>query len=158
MKNNINSIHNSLHYCSGYQDFLKNKQEGINYTWNWQYFFFFMQWLIIHKMYGQVFVLIFFYLNLTSLLLVVLPFNDASMPIIATVFLACHIFFTFISYNLYHIHLENKFHKINYEPIKCENIAKPYPFYVIMVLCILVPCLTIACFNILYRFQSYLKF
>jgi hypothetical protein len=158
MANNINFIHDSLHYCSGYQDFLKNKRIGLNYKWNWQYFFFFIQWLVIHKMYGQVFFLIFFYLNLTSLLLVILPLNETSMPLISMAFLAFHIFFTFSSYNWYHTHLENKFHKINYEQTKCEKIAKPYPFYIIMALSIIVPFITIFCFNILYRIQYYLKF
>lgn len=151
MKNKINFLHDSMHYCSGYQEFLEDKKLGNPYKWNWQFFLFFMQWLIIHKMYAHVFIIIFFYLNLTTFFLTFFPASFLSMPTVAFGFLAFHIFLTFISHNLYHIHLENKFYKVNYDPIKSEKIAKPYPFYITVTLFFVIPALTILCFNLLYR-------
>jgi hypothetical protein len=154
MRNKINFLHDSMHYCSGYQEFLENKKLGNSFKWNWQYFFLSPMWMINHKMYVEFFSLIFFYLNLTTLFMKLFANQDLFLPVSASAYMACHILFSFISYNIYYLQLENKFYKVNYDPIKCEKIAKPYPFYITIPLLFIVPALTVYCFNFFYTLGS----
>lgn len=144
-------MHDNVHYCEGYQEFLERKKMGGAYRWNWQYFFLSPLWLITHKMYGHLFILLFLYLNATSLLMNSFYDEQLYTPIVSGIYLALHLFFTFSSYNLYYLQLENKFHKAKYDPIKCDKIAKPYPFYIIIPLVFIVPALATFSFSIIYN-------
>jgi hypothetical protein len=150
MRNKINFLHDSMHHCSGYQEFLQKKRIGKYYQWNWQYFFLSPIWLINHKMYKEFFVLNFFYLSLTTIFMAAFTKSELFLPVSASIYSACHFFFSLVSHNVYYLQLEQKFYKVKYDPIKCEKIARPYPFYITIPLLFIVPLVTIVCYNIVY--------
>lgn len=150
MINKINFVHDSMPYCEGYKEFLERKKLGKRYMWNWQYFFLSPLWLITHKMYGHLFILLFAYLTITSFLMNSFHSNNLYTPIVSGVYLSMHLFFSFASYNIYYLQLDNKFHKVKYDHAKCDKIAKPHPIYILIPLIFILPALTVFCFNLVY--------
>lgn len=158
MSTKIHLTQHSLSVCPDYQDFLKRQQQGKEYKLNFLFFFFSPLWLIINKMYSQLFLMIFFYLNLTSFLINVYgSIGENFVLSVACAFIFVHSILTMYSHKLYQMDLENKFHKVNYDIEKCSKIVKPYPYYISIALFFIIPILSLFAFNITYRLLDSIK-
>ncbi len=148
-----------MRYSAGYQKFLNDKSKfGKSYQWSWAFFFTSIIWLINNKMYKEFFIFTFSYLSLTNVLMSLNHANlESAIPMISGMYLTLHILMSFFSQNFYYYHLENKFYKAKYDIAKCEKIAKPYPFIVVLILFVIISLFTIICFNISHNSLIYLK-
>ena len=156
MFNTTHFIHHNIHYCSGYQQFLINKQQGKTIQFNWGFFLLWPFWLVHHKMYSHFFLINFFYLNFLTLWLSRFGDNIAqAMSSSAIIIVFIHYILTIYSHKLYHLHIDNKFYKLGYDPDKCIKAAKPYPFFITILIIILILLASACLLSIGYIISSY---
>lgn len=103
-------LHDTIHHCHGYENYLKNARMGRWTIFNWQFTIFGGFYLVAYKMYRELFLYYVLMGMATSVALV-----DPWMGISSMIGMRC--IFSFLIYKLYEMKNNRLMKKINYNPI-----------------------------------------